>query len=125
MKYLPKLILKMKVTMFNINSIIMASILSATNNVYAADGWELPNKPDKLPDSLESSVLNLTEWFLGFIVMLSVLVIIWGGINYVSSTGNQDQAKSAKQMIKYAFMGLLIAGIAYAAVKLIVEGILV
>ncbi len=115
----------MKARMLNINSIIMASILSATNNAYAADGWELPNKPDKLPDSLENSVLNLTEWFLGFIVMLSVLVIIWGGINYVSSTGNQDQAKSAKQMIKYAFMGLLIAGIAYAAVKLIVEGILV
>jgi amino acid transporter len=110
----------------NIKKIIVCSIVLSNfqiNNALAT-GWELPNKPDNLPDDLEEVSTSLTDWLLGFIVSIAVLMLIWGGIQYVGSSGDQDKARNAKQTIKYALMGLIIAGIAYATVRIVVTGIL-
>lgn len=94
------------------------------NVTLAASGWSLPDKPSHLPGNLENVSTSLTEWLLGFIVSIAVLTLIWGGLQYVGSSGDQDKARNAKQTIKYALMGLIIAGIAYATVRIVVTGIL-
>ncbi|MFA7169335.1 MAG: hypothetical protein WC178_00605 [Candidatus Paceibacterota bacterium] len=88
-----------------------------------AGGWELPDNPG-LPEDFDDSIMNITNWLLGFVATLSVIVIIYGGMTYVASSGDQERVTSAKKSVKYAVMGLAMAGIAYAAVRLIVEQIL-
>jgi hypothetical protein len=56
--------------------------------------------------------------------MIAVLVIIWGGINYIAAAGNEDTARTAKKTITYGLIGVVIAGFAYAIVKVIVVTIL-
>lgn len=87
-----------------------------------ADGWEVGPPPGDLPDvGLEQVILNITNWALAIVAFLSVLFIVWGGINYVTAAGNEEQVETAKRIIRYALLGLVVAGISFAAVKVIVD----
>ena len=87
--------------------------------------WAPPPKPGDVPDSFDDTVLNATDWILGFVGMIAVLMIIWGGINYLTSAGDEEKAKTGKKTLSYALIGLVVAGIAYALVKVVVSTILV
>ena len=87
--------------------------------------WAPPPKPGDVPDSFDDAVLNATDWILGFVGMIAVLMIIWGGINYLTSAGDEDKARTGKKTLTYAIIGLIVAGIAYALVKVVVSTILV
>ncbi len=87
--------------------------------------WALPNVSGlNLPTSLDSAILNLTNWLLGFVASIAVIYMIWGGIKYISSTGNQQSTTEAKAIVKYALMGLVVAGISYALVVVFIDKIL-
>jgi hypothetical protein len=87
--------------------------------------WVLPTNPGgSLIEDLDVATLNLTNWLLGFTLGISVLVLIWGGLNYVFSSGDTQKADLSKKIIYYALIGVFISGIAYAAVNIIVAEIL-
>lgn len=86
--------------------------------------WTLPVNDFSLPNNFDNAVLNMTNWILGFVASMAVLAIIWGGIKYQYALGDQQTASDAKRVIKYALMGLVIAGIAYALVVVFVNTIL-
>ena len=76
-------------------------------------------------DSPADIIDRLTNWVVGLVVAIGILAIIWAGINYVSSGGDAEQATTAKKIIKYALLGIIVAGIAYALVDVFVKTILV
>jgi len=87
-----------------------------------ADGWNVGDPPEGLPNvGLEKVILNITNWTLGIVAFLAVLFLVWGGVNYVTAAGNEEQIETAKIIIRYALLGLVVAGISYAAVKVIVD----
>lgn len=104
------------------SAMIVSLLSSSYASAYSAeDNWDIaPQNPGGLPDDLELSILNVIDWLLGFIALLAVLMIIYGGMVYVSSSGDQERVASARKTIKYALMGLALAGIAYASVNLII-----
>ncbi len=62
---------------------------------------------------------DATGWIITFAVSICVLALIVGGIYYVTSAGSEDRATTAKNMIKYAIIGLLVIGISYAIIVVI------
>jgi len=107
----------------------MASLFLMLSALFASKAnaitkWTAPSKPDGVPTSFDGAIMNMTNWILGFVSMIAVLMVIWGGVNYLTSAGNEDQARTGKDVIKYGLMGLVIAGIAYALVNVIVTVIL-
>lgn len=107
---------------FFVSLILLASSIGTAN---AASKWTAPAQPSGVPASFDTAILNMTNWILGFVSSIAVLVIIWGGVNYLTSAGNESQAENGKNTIKYGIMGLVIAGIAYALVTVIVTTVLV
>ncbi len=97
----------------------------AVNLAIAASKWGSPPAPNKVPQDLEKGLMNLTNWVLGFISMIAVLFIIWGGVQYLTSIGDESRMESGKKTVTYALMGLVIAALAYAIVNIIVSKILV
>ena len=89
------------------------------------DGFDMPAQPAGTPGDFGQSIVNLTNWVLGFVTMIAVLMIIWGGINYLTSAGDEDKARTGKKTLTYALIGLVVAGIAYALVNVVVSIILV
>lgn len=105
---------------------IATGILSVAkvNSSIAATGWGSPSKPGSVPTDFDAAVMNATNWLLGFVAMIAVLVIIWGGINYIGSVGDEERVRTAKKTITYGIIGVVIAGFAYAIVNVIVTEIL-
>ncbi len=91
----------------------------------ASAQWALPPNVFNLGDDLDQMILNLTNWLLGLVAMISVLAIIWGGLNYLSSSGDTQKADLSKRIIYYAFIGICVAGFAYAIVRVVTTLILV
>lgn len=90
-----------------------------------AAGWAPPaNKPEGAPEDLEKVIGSVTNWILGFVSLIAVLAIIWGGVQYLTAVGNEDTTRTAKRTITYAIMGLVIAGIAYAIVNVLIGTII-
>ncbi|MCK4525344.1 MAG: hypothetical protein KAU07_02830 [Candidatus Andersenbacteria bacterium] len=83
-----------------------------------------PLKPKNVPDDIDSGVLNFINWILGFISIIAVLMIIWGGVLYLTSAGDESKVENGKKTVTYAFIGLIVAGLAYGIVEVIVVKIL-
>lgn len=105
---------------------LLPSLAYAAPTDETTKGWGTPttNAPTGSPTNFETMVTGAINWILGFVGLVAVLMIIWGGFQYLTSAGNQDQARSGKDTIKFALMGLVVAGIAYALVNVIVGTIL-
>ena len=102
---------------------IFAVAFALSANVASAK-WESPSQPTGVPSNFDSAVLNATNWILGFVGMIAVLMIIWGGVVYLTSAGDEDKARTGKKTLTYAIIGLVVAGIAYALVDVVVSTIL-
>ena len=77
---------------------------------------------DKLfgPNSIWTRILDTFTYVIGSI---SVLVIIVGGIRYVTSGGDQAGITAAKNTILYAVIGVVVALMAYSIVHFVVSNI--
>ena len=106
-----------------VGMVVVLSLFLFVNNALA--DWAMPPPPVGAPANFDSAILNLTNWILGFVAMIAVLVIIWGGLMYIGSAGDENKATTGKRVITYALIGLVIAGIAYALVNVVVTVILV
>jgi hypothetical protein len=60
------------------------------------------------------TIINVMLFIIG---ILSVVMIIFGGIRYVTSAGNKTQVDNAKNTIIYAVVGLVVAIVAFALVQ--------
>ena len=99
-----------------------ASIAAAAEPI---DGWSHTNPPADVPTDIEAAVMNVTNYILGFIAIIATLVIIWGGVQYLTAGGNEDTVANAKKTIASGVIGMVIAGLAYAMVIVVSTVILV
>lgn len=85
-------------------------LISSAAPVLAANTYGLTNKP------LKDIINSITEWVLGITAGLTILYLVWGGIYYVTASGDEKQVEDAKRIIKYALIGLFVIGISYSIV---------
>lgn len=69
---------------------------------------------------LIKKVINILLFLTGAV---AVIMIIIGGIRYVTSGGEQAQITGAKNTILYAVVGLVVASMAFAVVNFVVDKI--
>ncbi len=62
---------------------------------------------------------DATSWLLTVASIISILVVVIGGIIYVSSSGKPETAKTAKNIVSGGILGLIISGLAYSIIKVI------
>ena len=65
-----------------------------------------------------SKVINFLLFFVG---VISVIMIIYGGIQYTTSAGDSGKVTNAKNTILYAIVGLIVSILAYAIVNFVVK----
>jgi len=79
-----------------------------------------------VPDSLFGDtgiITTITNVLLFVAGGLAVIMIIIGGLRYVTSAGNASSVTAAKNTILYAIVGLVVAFLAYAAVNFVLSWI--
>lgn len=65
-------------------------------------------------------VINIILFALGII---AVIMIVYGGFRFVSSSGDPGQVKTARDTVMYAAIGLIVALLAYAIVNFVAFGL--
>lgn len=60
-----------------------------------------------------STVVNILLFLVGAV---AVIMLVIGGLRYVTSNGDQNAVTGAKNTILYAIIGIVVAFLAYAAV---------
>ncbi|MBI2464140.1 PKD domain-containing protein [Candidatus Peregrinibacteria bacterium] len=73
--------------------------------------------------SVRGFILRLTNFILSFLGIAAVIAIIYGGILYVTSGGEEDSTTKGKKTITYALMGIVIVLISFALVNTLISGV--
>ena len=73
--------------------------------------------------SLRQLVLTFLNFFLGFLGLIAVIMVIYGGVLYVTAAGEQDKVDKGKKIIMYSVVGIVIILLAFALVNTILGGL--
>ncbi len=81
------------------------------------------NKTQDAAGGLEMNdvIKTIITTMLFIVGILAVIMIIYGGIRYVTAHGDKTQVASAKDTVVYAVVGLVVAIVAYALVDWVVK----
>lgn len=71
-------------------------------------------------DDFGKGVQNVVNLLLFILGLAAVLAIILGGFRYVTSNGDAGQVKTARDIILYACVGLVVALLAFAIVNFVI-----
>ncbi len=69
--------------------------------------------------TLARTIVNFFLYFLGF---LATVMIIYGGILYVTSAGNDENVQKAKKILMYAIVGIVVILLSFAIVNTVIGG---
>lgn len=127
-KQMKKIMSMVKAALPTVPVAAFALLLVATPEVGAQvqDGVNVA-QPDDVPTELDgqggviTTIVNILLYVIGII---SVIMLIIGGIRYAISGGDSGQVTSAKNTILYAIIGLVVAIFAYAIVNWVVGTII-
>jgi len=68
---------------------------------------------------LFNTLVNITNWLLVFALVIGVIMIIVGGVMYITAGGSTDKAKTASKLIAYAAIGIAVVALAWGIVKVV------
>ena len=82
-------------------------------------------QPTTLPTESDFGRLltMVINYFLGLVGLIAVLMLVIGGIRYITSAGNEQTIEKAKHTILYAIIGIVIVVLSYAIVWTITKSL--
>ena len=75
-------------------------------------------------NDLSNAVIGIINGIVAVLGLVAVIVIIIGGVNYMTSSGDAGKVKKAKDTILYGVIGLVICVLAFAIVNFIIANII-
>ncbi len=71
--------------------------------------------------SIDDVIVGIVNGIVGVLSLVSVIFIVVGGINYMTSAGDAGKIEKAKKTILYAVIGLVICVLAFAIVNFLIN----
>ena len=90
----------------------------------SGSGATLPNTVGDGQNTLTTDITNIINVVIGVLGLVCVIVMIIGGVNYMTSNGDAGKVKKGKDTILYGVIGLVICALAFAIVNWVIGGIL-
>ncbi len=108
----------------------VTAVLPATG-AYAAINGGLVNGADRAGQgsglarnaNLETVITNVINIILYAVGIIAVVMMIFGGFQYITSAGDTAKVTKAKNTILYGIIGLVVAILAYAIVNFVITNI--
>lgn len=70
-------------------------------------------------EGLAGMFRKVIEWALGIAFIVAVVILIYGGFKYIISAGNEESAKTGRQAIFNALIGIVIIVLSYVVVQIV------
>ena len=110
--------------MFENIKTIGTAIADSTGRAVAASGVKKPDLVGDKKNTLTTDVTSIINVVIGVLGLVCVVVMIIGGVNYMTSSGDTGKVKKAKDTILYGVIGLVVCALAFAIVNWVIGGIL-
>ena len=69
---------------------------------------------------IREGIMSVINVLLGFLGILAIVIILWGGFRWLTSGGNEEKVGEAKKIITAGIIGLVIIFTAYAIASFVV-----
>ena len=102
------------------SSRLLASATSVQEGAHAA-------RADGMPTELigDNGVFSrITNTVLLIVGLISVIMLVYGGLRYILSGGDSKKVTDAKNTVLYAIIGLIISMLAYAIVHFVLNSVI-
>ncbi|MBR3131973.1 hypothetical protein IKG33_00965 [Candidatus Saccharibacteria bacterium] len=73
---------------------------------------------------LTGNITGILSAVIAILGLVCVVVMIIGGVNYMTSSGDAGKVKKAKDTILYGLIGLIVCALAFALVNFVIGNIL-
>ncbi len=93
---------------------------AAGNNV----GHNVNTVGDNGDKNLTGNITSIVNGVIAVLGIVAVLIIIFGGIQYMTSSGDAGKVKKAKDTILYGVIGLIICVLAFAITNFVIVNLL-
>jgi len=67
---------------------------------------------------------GIIKAIIGMVGVILVVVLIYGGVLYMTSGGNEDKTKTAKKAITYGIVGITIIALAFAVTRFVLDALI-
>ncbi|MGH9856882.1 MAG: hypothetical protein ACRD4B_03460 [Acidobacteriota bacterium] len=101
----------------------VVSLLTVPSMVLAQGLQPAPIPAGTQGGPLVQSVINIINAFLVLASIVALIYLLIGGVQYITSQGDEDKAGTAKQTILYAIIGLIVIGLAAAVVNFAIDAL--
>ena len=108
----------------NVSAAAVATDCSGTVDITDSSKCSQPNGTNGTlfgPAGIFTTIMNVILFVVGSI---AVLMLIYGGVRYTISGGDEKAVTSAKNTILYAIIGIVVALLAYAIVNFVLGALL-
>lgn len=105
---------------FSFGGLTVATVSAASSKDEVLGG---ANSATEDRTDLKDTFKKIINTLLFITGMVAVIMIVIGGLRYVTSNGDQNAVSSAKNTVLYAIIGLVVAIMAYAIVNFVVTNI--
>lgn len=135
MSYKGRKLIKMKkikvalAGLFAVSAMIAGSAIALSGDVYAQaqsnieKGVTAAGGGSTTSVNVVDTVGGVVGWLLFAVGAISVIMLIWGGIKYATSSGDSNKVTAAKNTVLYSIIGLAIAVLSYAIVQLVIDNL--
>lgn len=94
------------------------------NNVITQLGTTVKTVGGNSDKQLESNINTILTSIIGVLGLVCVVVMIVGGINYMTSAGDTNKVEKGKKTILYGAIGLIICALSFAIVNFVISDII-
>lgn len=99
---------------------LITKFAETTTTTY--DGIGVPNQIGTNADAedLPNAIIRVVNWVIGILGLVAVIVMIIGGVQYMTSSGDPGKVKKAKDTILYGIIGLVVVILSAAIVNFVI-----
>lgn len=103
----------------NINDSLCSG--ATTLEVSTSPTTDCANAADGTEDKVNTLITQIINVFSVIVGIVAVIMIIWGGLKYITSGGDSGNVTGAKNTILYAIVGLIIVALAQFVVRFVLS----
>jgi len=109
-------------TLIAIFSLIQGAF-AASGDFFGGTGEEGAMPKVAASGTLGSNVTKIIDYFLGFLGLIAVAFVIYGGVLMVTSAGNEEGVGKAKKILTYAAIGIVLIMLSYTIVTFVTSAL--
>lgn len=103
---------------------VVAAQVNITNGICSGTSFDLSGStgcPTTTTSSFQTLLDNIVNIFSAIVGVIAVVMIIVGGLRYITSGGDSSRVGSAKTTIIYALVGLVVVVLAQLIVHFVIN----